>query len=123
MISFSEARPNDPCAITELAGSLSCPCVFMTITPPCTSVRSSRTVNSPYDAEIASATTKVVLQSLLDLIVSGRWVPVQQGFRRHNQTWRTEATRDGARIDEGLLDRMQLPIRGQSLNRLHFCTV
>ncbi len=46
-------------------------------------------------------------------------VPVQKGLGGHNHPWGTEATLDRPPVDEGLLERMEPAIAGQSLYGLH----
>ena len=69
--------------------------------------------NGVLDRAITGATANIAFQS------PGEILPLRliQARRRHDQAWRAEAALKPLRLQEGLLHRMQLAIRGQAFDR------
>ncbi len=78
-----------------------------------------RSANGLDDARVARAAAEVALERLLDLLVGGLGISVEQSFGGHDHPRGAEAALHRPVLNESLLQRMQLAVRSQPLNRFH----
>src|ERR1700682_5517651 len=75
------------------------------------------------DVLVAGAPAKVALERLTDLLLARRGVLVQEADDRHDHPGRTEAALQSVLLVERLLNRMELTVSGETLDRGDLGTV
>src|SRR5512134_4080518 len=69
------------------------------------------------DVDVAGAAAEVALEPLVDLLVGGIGVVLQQPRRRHDHARRAEAALKSVALRERALDRVELPLLRHALDR------
>ena len=82
-------------------------------------------LNRRDNGHVAGAATQVAVlgKRLLDFVSRGVGIGIQQHSCRHDHAGRAEATLSRPMLDEGFLNRMQVPVLGQAFDRLHLGTL
>jgi hypothetical protein len=73
--------------------------------------------NGAHDPIVGATAAELVRKRVLDVILTGIWIPVQQGFCRHDHAIRAVSALSGLLFDERFLQRVRLLTRTQSLQR------
>src|SRR5438045_2819510 len=79
---------------------------------------SPRRLHGLEDVPVAGAAADVALKRLPDLLLRGARVGSEQGSRAHQHSRCAVAALEGVMVAEGLLQRRQLPVLAQALDRL-----